>query len=98
MLAQDASSAPTGDIEWLHHARAVVHPLLFCPPIPKNARYCLVSRNRSGARKILGTGKALNSHPPLNLAIIRQRGAKLCANEVYVIPPLPAVLTSIHAH
>jgi hypothetical protein len=68
--------------------RIVVHSLLHCPTFPKGTRYCLASRDSFGQRTVLGYGMALNTHPPLNLAIVRQRGAKLGANEVLVIEPL----------
>ena len=39
-----------------------------------------------GRRSLLGTGVTVNSHPPLNLAHVRQRGSRLEANEVFVFP------------
>lgn len=76
---------------WLSVPRAVIHPLIFCPPVRKGARYALVARGDLGNRSILGSGMALNSHPPLNLAVIRRRGARLGATEVIMIDPLPSV-------
>ena len=67
--------------------RVVVHSLLFCPTLEKGTRYCLASRDGGGRRTVLGYGMALNTHPPLNLAFVRQRGAKLGANEVLLIEP-----------
>ena len=81
-------------LEWLNDARIVIHPLLFCPPLAKGARYCLVSRDENGIRAILGSGMALNTHPPLNLAIVRQRAVKLEANEVLVLEPLPSLVSA----
>ena len=73
--------------DWLANCHTVVHPLLFCPPLAKGSRYGLVKRGPLGQRALLGTGMALNSHPPLNLAVVRRRGAKLEANEVVVLEP-----------
>ena len=71
--------------DWFSDGRVVIYPLLFCPPLKKGSRYCLVRRDEMGSRALLGTGVAVNSHPPLNLAHVRQRCAKLAANEVFVI-------------
>lgn len=82
MLAEiDAKTA-----HWLTDIRVLVYPLLFCPPIGKGTRYGLVSRNELGRRSLLGTGVTVNSHPPLNLAHVRHRGARLEANEVLLLP------------
>lgn len=82
MLAEiDANAA-----QWLTDTRVLIHPLLFCPPLPKETRYGLVWRDELGSRSLLGTGVTVNSHPPLNLAHVRQRGARLGANEVFLFP------------
>ena len=82
MLAEiDANSD-----HWLLDVQVIVYPLLFCPPLQKGTRYGLVWRNELGRRSLLGTGVTVNSHPPLNLAHVRQRGARLEANEVFVFP------------
>ena len=81
-------------LHWLDDTRVVVHPLLFCPPLAKGARYCLVSRRETGRRAILGSGMALNTHEPSNLAVVRQRAAKLGANEVLVLEPLPSLVSA----
>ena len=82
MLAEiDAKTA-----HWLTDIRVLVYPLVFCPPLQKGTRYGLVSRDELGSRSLLGTGVTVNSHPPLNLAHVRQRGARLEANEVFVFP------------
>ena len=67
--------------------RNVVHPLLFCPPVPKGIRYLLVRRTPEGAREMLHAGRASSPHPTLNLATIRRTAATLGANEVHVLPP-----------
>ena len=66
--------------------RVVVHPLLMCPPLPRHTRYLLVRRRLGGQRDILGEGRARSPHPTLNLADVRQQGARLGAGEVYVLP------------
>lgn len=81
-------------LDWLDDTRVVIHPLLFCPPLKKAARYCLVKRDGIGRRTVLGSGLALNSHEPLNLAVLRQRAAKLGANEVLVLERLPSLLSA----
>ena len=66
--------------------RVVVHPLLFCPPLPQGARYVLVKREWPGVRNVLGVGRASSEHATQNLAGVRLRAARLGANEVHVLP------------
>ena len=61
----------------------VVYTLVFCPPIEQGARYSLVKCDAAGSR-VLVSGEAMHAHPPLNLAVVRQLGARLGANEVHV--------------
>jgi len=84
---------PAASEHWLLDERVVIHPISFCPPLPRGTRYCLLKRDSGGARTVLGLGSALNSRPPLNLAYIRQRGTLLDANEVLVLEPTPPVLS-----
>lgn len=93
MLLDASRSRASGRISalrWLLDCRVIVHPLLFCPPLPKGSRYCLVVRDELGAREVVGTGLAMNTHEPLNLAVVRQRAARLGANEVFVLEPAEA--------
>jgi hypothetical protein len=90
MLLDASRSRTSGQISalrWLLDCRVIVHPLLFCPPLPKGSRYCLVVRDALGAREVVGSGLAMNTHQPQNLAVVRQRGANLGANEVFVLEP-----------
>ena len=59
-----------------------VYSLIECPPLPK-ASYMLVRRDEDGRRRCC-TSAAARATPTLNLAHVRQRGAKLGANEVHV--------------
>ena len=68
--------------------RVVVHPLLFCPPLPQGARYVLVKRNWPGVRSVLAVARATSEHATVNLAVVRLRAARLGANEVHVLPTL----------
>ena len=68
--------------------RVIVHPLLFCPPLPKGARYVLVKRDWPGVRNVLGVGCATAEHAIENLARVRLNAAGLGANEVHVLPAL----------
>jgi hypothetical protein len=65
--------------------RVVVYSLLFCPPLARGTRYCLACRDSDGQRAVLGYGMTLNSHPPLNMAVVRRRGSHLGANEVLLL-------------
>lgn len=42
--------------------RTVVHPLLFCPPLPQDTRYMLVRREWPGVRNVLAVGRAQSAH------------------------------------
>jgi hypothetical protein len=74
--------------------RAYVHSvysLIECPPLPK-ASFILVRRAADGRRAVLHVGLARSHTATLNLAQVRQRGARLGANEVHVYfePPSSA--------
>lgn len=60
-----------------------VYSLFECPEIPA-ANFLLVRRDASGRREVLAIGRLRHSAGSLNLADIRQRGARLGANEVHV--------------
>jgi hypothetical protein len=60
-----------------------VYRLLDCPPLPK-AGYILVRRDASGQCRPLRVGVGRSEAPTLNLAEVRQRGARAGANEVHV--------------
>jgi hypothetical protein len=60
-----------------------VYSLMECPPLPR-ATYVLARRDENGPRKVLHIACATSEAPTLNLARIRQRGARLGANEVHV--------------
>lgn len=79
---------------WLLDRRVVIHPISFCPPLPRGTKYCLVKRDSEGARTVLGLGAALNSRSSLNVAYVRQRGTSLDANEVLVLEPVSPVLVT----
>ena len=66
--------------------RTIVHPLLFCPPLPQGTRYKLVSREWPGLRNVVAVGRAQSPHETINLADVRRRAAQLGANEVHVLP------------
>jgi hypothetical protein len=54
-----------------------------CPPVPP-AVYTLVRRTSRGIAEPLHFGRVTHTAPTLNLAVIRQRGAQLGADEVHV--------------
>ena len=60
-----------------------VYSLLWCPEIPA-ANYMLVRRDTCGRRHVLSIAAAEHEAPSLNLAEIRQQGARLGATEVHV--------------
>lgn len=60
-----------------------VYDFLDCPEVPA-ANFLLVHRDAAGRRTVLAIGHAVHSAGSLNLAEIRQRGARLGANEVHV--------------
>jgi hypothetical protein len=66
--------------------RVIVHPLLLCPPLPKDTRYQLVCRQWVGQRVVLGIGRAHSTCETLNLAHVRGAAAQLGANEVHILP------------
>lgn len=60
-----------------------MHPLWYCPPVA-DATYVLVRREGDSRRRVLAVGRTHSDAPSLNLAEIRQKGARLGANEVHV--------------
>lgn len=60
-----------------------VYSLFECPEVPA-ANFLLVRRDASGSREVLAIGRLRHGAGSLNLAEIRQRGARLGANEVHV--------------
>ena len=60
-----------------------VYSLLECPEVPA-ANFLLVHRDGAGRREVLAIGRLRHGSGSLNLAEIRQRGARLGANEVHV--------------
>ncbi len=60
-----------------------IYSLIGCPP-PVAASYLLVRRHTDGSCDVLGSGRAVADAPSVNLAVIRERGAKLGANEVHL--------------
>jgi hypothetical protein len=59
------------------------YPLLACPELPA-ANYVLVRRNADGSRTALRVGRTTSQCGSLNRADLRQRAARLGANEVHV--------------
>jgi hypothetical protein len=70
----------------LDDCRALVHPLVQCPPIAKGKRYLLVERKWWGQRELLRVGRARSPHESVNLARVRRTAAQLGANEVHILP------------
>lgn len=60
-----------------------VYELIDCPEVPA-ANFLLVHRDSAGRRIVLAIGHATHSAGSMNLAEIRQRGARLGANEVHI--------------
>ncbi len=60
-----------------------VYSLIECPPLPR-ASYVLVRREANGRRVALHVGLGRSDAATLNLAQVRQGGARLGANEVHV--------------
>lgn len=60
-----------------------VHSLLECPEVPQG-NFILARREADGRRTVLAIGHLTRECPSLNLAELRQRGARLGANEVHV--------------
>jgi hypothetical protein len=60
-----------------------VYSLIECPPLPM-AGYVLVRRDECGRCRPLRVGVGQNDAPTLNLAQVRQRGARAGANEVHL--------------
>jgi hypothetical protein len=68
--------------------RVVVHPLLYCPPLPQGVRYLLVRREWPGMRHVQAIGRAGSLHESINLATVRLRARRVGANEVHLLPKL----------
>jgi|SRR4051812_45424930 hypothetical protein len=81
--ARGAGNTNYRDLE--DEPRVLVHPLVWCPPLPKGTRYVLVQRTWPGQRTVLATGRARSRHESLNLARVRHTGATLGANEVHIL-------------
>lgn len=60
------------------------YSLVGCPELPR-ANYILVRRNRAGEGTVLAVGRVEHAAPSLNLAELRQLGAKMKANEVHIL-------------
>jgi len=60
-----------------------VYNLVDCPEVPQG-NFMLVHRDARGRRTILALGHLSHATASLNLAELRQRGARLGANEVHV--------------
>lgn len=60
-----------------------VYSLLECPEVPQG-NFILARREADGRRTVLAIGHLARECPSLNLAELRQRGARLGANEVHV--------------
>ncbi len=60
-----------------------IYSLIGCPAV-KAATYILVRRRRNGSRLVLAVRQTRSAVPSLNLARIRQAGARLGANEVHL--------------
>jgi hypothetical protein len=60
-----------------------VYSLVDCPEVPQG-NFILVHRDAEGRRAVLATGHLTRECPSLNLAELRQRGARLGANEVHI--------------
>lgn len=61
--------------------------LIWCPEVPGGTRFALIRRYENGETVKLESGVLFELAPSLNLARLRQRGAKLGANEVVLILP-----------
>lgn len=61
----------------------VAYHLIACPA-PVAASYLLVQRTPDHKRRVLGFGRVAGAPASLNLATIRQRGARLGADEVHL--------------
>jgi hypothetical protein len=61
----------------------LVYTLIGCPALPK-ANYVLVRRHDDGTRTPLAFGQTKDDALVLNLAHLRQEGAKRGANEVHI--------------
>jgi len=62
------------------------YSLLGCPPLPK-ANFILARFDDNGLRTVLRIGRVEHRAASLNLAVIRQIGASLGANEVHIHVP-----------
>lgn len=60
-----------------------IYTLFACPAIPQ-ANYMLVHRGGDGSRSVLAVGQTTSDAASLNLARLRQEGARLGANEVHI--------------
>jgi hypothetical protein len=60
-----------------------VYSLVECPEVPQG-NFVLARREADGRRTVLAIGHLTRESPSLNLAELRQRGARLGANEVHI--------------
>lgn len=81
--------APYGVMNWRtatgREIAHIVYSLMGCPPL-QSATYLLVRRSADGKRNVLAVARTQRQAPTLNLARIREWGAKLGANEVHIHP------------
>jgi hypothetical protein len=86
---------PSGDDD-SSQPHAIAYPLESCPQLPRGTRYRLIGRDHRNSPTVVAAGVALNSHALMNIAFVRQRGAKLGATEVLVLrPPSTATLSPL---
>jgi hypothetical protein len=85
-IPRTASASRARACALLDDCRALVHPLVQCPPISKGTRYLLVECKWWGQRDVLSVGRARSPHESVNLAQIRRTAAQLGANEVHILP------------
>lgn len=63
--------------------RHTIYSLLGCPPFATGG-YVLVEHMPNGSRRVLGLGRGKSAVGTVNLAHVRESGAKLGANEVHL--------------
>lgn len=85
MCTCQASEAADGADE---RRREIIVPLVLCPEVCAGTKYSLVRRDDEGAIILRYSGMLTSPHPSLNLAKLRQRGARLGAGEVELKLPL----------
>lgn len=63
--------------------RHTIYSLIGCPPFATGG-YVLVEHLPNGSRRVLGLGRGKSGVGTVNLAHVRETGAKLGANEVHL--------------